>query len=342
MRYARAVATVATLLMAAGAGPAQASCPFSSPIQEGGLLVGQGGHLITAPGASVGGFFWELGLGHPVDGQGNDGEQAIVGLPSGIDAPWLRRDVTPGPTIDWDWETSGTDGCLSGGAGSGVMAFYLLDDSSPRNYALLVVSGATSVNGTSAHDLDTIQEAWGLFGNLVPLDRGVLPRIVVTAEIDDETVRGDIAPLVSPAATFGLNLFTNQGLGLSYDDLVETSNAFLIERFAGGGDETLIPGCPADTGCVGTTLRRGSEYCWEGVVNVLSGGGTCVLTGNACISDADCGFCEFAPSLSCQGMPTDCFGGAAGMCVPDTCDLSATYGPPIPVGGRCVRIAALG
>ena len=81
----------ALLVLPAYAAPAWAACPFASPIQQGGLLGRPAGSLLTA--VPVGGFFWELGLGHPEILVGNDSDPTVSGLPAGMDALWIRQPI---------------------------------------------------------------------------------------------------------------------------------------------------------------------------------------------------------------------------------------------------------
>lgn len=208
--------------------PAPATCPFSSFIAQGGIL-GLPPGVIRAPvGVSVGGFWWELGSGDPRDGFGNDGNSAVTGYPVTAEAPWIDRSGGP-PTVRWDWANGGVDGCLSGGAGTGVMVFYLLD--SDDNYAVAAVSGASSP--APSHDLDRLITGEGPNGNdvvLRPRTGGISP-VLSNVTIAGNDVIADVAPAIE-----GMNVFFDAGG--PYVDVVATEDLTL---WSGGAPVACDP-----------------------------------------------------------------------------------------------------
>ncbi len=305
--------------------PAAAYCPYSSPISQAGLMQQPSGTLLLPdPAAALGGFFWELGHGDPADGMGNDADSTLSGFPVGPgDAPWIRRDLVPA-SIDWDWFFYGTDGCLSEGAGSGVMVAYVLDnDPVGPNYALLAVAGSSTP--APGHDFDRINTAGGASGNFVSLQPLVLiPRVTQVTPVDASTVSVDVE-----AALASVNVQDDLGGSGPYPDLVDLSGVTsLLHRLSGGGDETVVAGC-VQVGCTGITMPAGRELCWEGsavaVGHLVPGASTCEgseLHGFTCLPD----------------YPDDACVLLGGICVTAP-SVPVAMGPAIP--GGCIELDAL-
>jgi hypothetical protein len=315
-------ATAAVALSLAMVPPAVASCSFSNPIGQGGLLGTPPGYLLLPdPDARLGGYLWELGHGDPADGPGNDGNGAVFGAPAGADRAFVRRDFGPAGTasIVWDWANGGMDGCLSGGPGQGVTVAHVLDDSpgtclggtaawepcteaadcpggaclGAPNYALLAVTG--TAEPVPAHNFDEIDGGAGASGRDVPLrPLALLPAIRATGSAGGGQVIADVAP-----ASASVNCRDNAsgaicaGPGLMSLGLARQ----LIERNPGGGGEVPVSGC--DEGCSGVTLRTDREYCWDtnadGLCTAADGAqpagriaGTCQVIPLPCTSDAGC------------------------------------------------------
>lgn len=285
--------------------PAPAICPFSSPFWQGGLGGLPPGAIQAPVGVGVGGFWWELGNGDPGDGLGNDGDSSVTGYPVTAEAPWIDRSGGP-PTVRWNWADGGVDGCLSGGAGAGVMVFYLLD--SDDNYAVVAVSGTSSP--IPSHDLDRVITGEGLNGNdvvLRPRTGGISP-VLSNVTIAGNDVIADVAPAIE-----GMNVFFDAGG--PYEDVVATEDLTL---WSGGAPVA----CDPVTGCTGVTLSRRDDPVWSGTAGVIAnrvpGEATCVGglgDGFVCDPDDPAGFC---PAFN-------------GVCVPGD-PITTTFGPPIPGG----------
>lgn len=297
-------------------------CPFSSPIAQADPMQQPSGTLVLPdPAAAVGGFFWELGHGDPADGLGNDADSTLSGFPVGPDdAPWIRRDLVPAG-LDWDWFFYGTDGCLSGGSGTGVMVAYVLDNATDRpNYALLAVAGTTAP--VPGHYFDDINTAGGSSGHFVLLQPLLLiPRVTQMTLVDPGTLSVDVA-----GAMASVNVHDDLAGSGPYPGLVDlTAVTALIHRLPGGGDETAVPGC-VPSGCTGITLPVGRELCWEGsamaVGHQVPGESICeggVLDGFSCLPDN--------PDDGCAPL--------GGTCVTAP-SVSVAMGPAIP--GGCVEL----
>ena len=182
------------LLAASPWSPVVGFCPFSSPIAQADPMQQPSGTLVLPDAAAaVGGFFWELGHGDPADGLGNDADSTLSGFPVGPDdAPWIRRDLVPAG-LDWDWFFYGTDGCLSGGAGTGVIVAYVLDNATDGpNYALLAVAGTTAP--VPGHYFDDINTAGGSSGHFVLLQPLLLiPRVTQVTLVGPGTLSVNVA-----------------------------------------------------------------------------------------------------------------------------------------------------
>jgi hypothetical protein len=373
----RALATAVLVLLAAL--PARAYCPFSSPILQGGILEGPTGSLILPdPEAALGGFLWELGHGDPADGVGNDTDSSVSGYPVGPgDAPWIRRDLVPA-SIDWDWFFYGTDGCLSGGAGAGVVVAFVLDDAPDGpHYALMAVSGTTEPD--TAHDFDRINTGGGDAGNLVPLEPlALLPKLLSIVDVDGTHASLDVGPALA-----SVNVHDDLAGAGPYAGLVDLSSVTgLLHRAPGGGDETFIPDCL--DGCYDVLVPMDREVCWAGsaaaVGHTVIGdsfceGGVmdgfpcdpertddaCVLLDGACVTEdpvpvpmgpvipGGCVLVERPQDLDADGFPStsDCddtnpaiYPGAAQFCdgLNNDCDHPAWPAPP---GAECFAITNL-
>jgi hypothetical protein len=235
------------------------------------------------------------------------------------DAPWIRRDLVPA-SIDWDWFFYGTDGCLSAGAGTGVMVAYILDDDpAGPNYALLTVAGtAAPVPG---HDFDAINTADGDAGNLVPLQPLMLsPRVLNVTSVDATSVSVDV-----DSALASVNVHDDLAGAGPYPDLLDLSGVTsLIHREPGGGDETTITGC-AEAGCNGLVVPAGRELCWQGNVSAVGhwqpGESTCeggMMHGFACLSDDPEDACPALGGTCVSADPTPV---AMGPAIPGGCTL---------------------
>lgn len=301
--------------------PAAAVCPFSSPILQGGAVGGAAneGEIITA--APLGGHWWEAGFGDPAIPAGNDSAGLGVDLPA-ADAVWVSRTTARGfPAISWDWTNGGSDGCLSGGAGTGIMVAYLIDGGD--DYAIVAVD-PSALSPIPAHDFDDLVTGQGPNGNDVTLrDRtgSVKPFVTALAIIDDFSILADVGPAVA-----GVNYLTDAGG--PYAGVVNTGGMSLLHRIPGGGGETPIPGCPENAGCNGVVLPRSREVCWD------PGGSAAVAVGQQGADVNACNGGMFA-GLPCPDFEAFCITGVG------QCEISpgpvTPYGPPIP--GGCILIA---
>ena len=276
-------ALVATLGAFLAAPPSGAACPFPSPVQQGGLL-GRPPGFVTGAGPHLGGYLWELGEGDPQDGFGNDGNSAAFGEPLGADRPFIRRDLGPGASVDWDWQNDGTDGCLGEGAGRGTVVVYLLDDESPQHYAVMVVEG--SRRPVASHDLDRIVSGLGPNGNDVAMiPRELVPRIARVRNLGRGLARVDVRP-----PTTALNCYDDGAGGCESPDLIH-AELRLWQRDPATGFEYPLVEC--DGGCEDLVVHWDQDLCWHGAASLLGDriplGDTCVgglLHGTPCDADA--------------------------------------------------------
>lgn len=317
MRRARRVffslAIVLLIAWLAYPSPGWAVCSFSVPVAQGGALGRPPGFILTVnPGDPVAGFWWELGMGDPALGAGNDLGSTEVAVPPASDALWITR-AFGGPALSWNWTNAGTDGCISDGTTAGVMIAYLIDGGD--HYVIAAVDAVSTP--VLAHDFDTVITGVGPNGNDLPMvsrTDGVAPQLSSQA---GDPGSGDICADVA-AAIAGVNVFYDAGG--PYPGVVDTSNLSLVHRIPGGGDETPLS-CDPETGCTDVCWSPARELCWQGDAGAIATevviGGTCfggILHGFPCDPDD--------PASNCVA-----FGG---ICVPELDRVF--FGPALPGG----------